>query len=172
MSVKLLTEHHLEFLCLKGGCTCSSESILVKMPHCWKSHVAAHLSSYKMYRLAPCMLGNLAIFLSSDDYVQNEPFQTILSDIPQECQNSLDPDFGGPILSPNCLQKPSAYFYGTTHVVEKVFSNGKSLTVSVESIIPAQKFKTIPRTLRTNNQFNLSTISVAMATKLNILDKY
>ena len=43
MSVKLLSEHHLEFLSLKGGCTCSSESTLVKMPHCWKSHVAAHL---------------------------------------------------------------------------------------------------------------------------------
>ena len=28
MSVKLLTEHHLEFLSLKGGCTGSSESTL------------------------------------------------------------------------------------------------------------------------------------------------
>ena len=43
MSVKLLTEHNLEFLSLKGGCTGSSESTLVKMPHCWKSHVTAHL---------------------------------------------------------------------------------------------------------------------------------
>ena len=43
MSVKLLTEHDLEFLSLKGGCTGSSESTLVKMPHCWKSHVKAHL---------------------------------------------------------------------------------------------------------------------------------
>ena len=41
MSVKLLTEHHLEFLDLTGGCTGSSESRLVKMPHCWKSHVTA-----------------------------------------------------------------------------------------------------------------------------------
>ena len=43
MSVKLLPEHHLEFLGLKGGCKGSSESTLVKMPHCWKSHVTAHL---------------------------------------------------------------------------------------------------------------------------------
>ena len=43
MSVKLLTEHHLEFLSLKGGCTGSSESVLVKMPHCWKSHAAAQI---------------------------------------------------------------------------------------------------------------------------------
>ena len=43
MSVKLLAEHRLEFLSLKGGCTGSSKSTLVKMPHCWKSHVAAHI---------------------------------------------------------------------------------------------------------------------------------
>ena len=43
MSVKLLTEHHLEFLSLKGGCTGSSESTLVKMPHFWKSHVKVHV---------------------------------------------------------------------------------------------------------------------------------
>ena len=43
MSVKLLTEHNLEFLSLKGGCTGSSESPLVKVPDCWKSHAAAPL---------------------------------------------------------------------------------------------------------------------------------
>ena len=42
MIVKLLTEHHLEFLGLYGGCTGSSESTLVKMPYCWKSRVVAH----------------------------------------------------------------------------------------------------------------------------------
>ena len=41
MSVKLLIEHHLEFLSLKGGCTGSFESTRVKTPHCWKSHVTA-----------------------------------------------------------------------------------------------------------------------------------
>ena len=44
MTVKLLTEHHLEFLSLKGGCTGLSESTLVKMPHCWNSHGATRLS--------------------------------------------------------------------------------------------------------------------------------
>ena len=43
MTVTLLTEHHLEFVSLKISCTGSSESTLVKMPHCWKSHVAAEL---------------------------------------------------------------------------------------------------------------------------------
>ena len=40
MTVKLLTEHHVEFLSLKEGCTGSSEYTLVIMPHCWKSRVA------------------------------------------------------------------------------------------------------------------------------------
>ena len=44
MIVRLLTDHHLEFLSLKGGCTCSSESTHVKMPHCRKSHALAQLS--------------------------------------------------------------------------------------------------------------------------------
>ena len=43
LTVKVLTNHHLEFLSLKGGCIGSSESTLVKMPHCWKSHVAAQM---------------------------------------------------------------------------------------------------------------------------------
>ena len=45
MSVKLLTEHHLESLGLKGDCIGSSESTLVKIPHCWKSHVTTHFST-------------------------------------------------------------------------------------------------------------------------------
>ena len=43
MIVNLLTEHHLEFLSLKGGSRGSSESTLLKMSDCWKSHVMAHL---------------------------------------------------------------------------------------------------------------------------------
>ena len=43
MIVELLTEHRLEFLSLKGGCRGSSESTLVKMSNCWKSHAAAQL---------------------------------------------------------------------------------------------------------------------------------
>ena len=44
MTVKLLIEHNFEFLSLKGGCTCSSESTHIKIPHCWESHVTVHLS--------------------------------------------------------------------------------------------------------------------------------
>ena len=42
-SVKLLTEQQLEFLSLKGDCTGSSESTLVKTSHCSKSHDTAHI---------------------------------------------------------------------------------------------------------------------------------
>ena len=54
MIVKLLTEHHLEFLSLKGGCRGSSESTLVKMSNCRKSHAAAHMVS---------VVQNLAVLL-------------------------------------------------------------------------------------------------------------
>ena len=43
MIVKLLSEQHLEFLSLKGGCVGSSEFTLVKMSNCWKSHALAHM---------------------------------------------------------------------------------------------------------------------------------
>ena len=49
MTVKLLTEQRLEFLSLKGGCTGLSVSTLFKMPHCWKSHVAAQMSLYMRF---------------------------------------------------------------------------------------------------------------------------
>ena len=52
LCVKLLTEHHLEFLSLRG--TDLSESTLVKMPHCWKSHVTAHL--YETQEALHCLL--------------------------------------------------------------------------------------------------------------------
>ena len=50
MIVKLLTEHYLEFLSLKGGCRGSSESTLVKMSNCWKSHALAHNSLLSVVR--------------------------------------------------------------------------------------------------------------------------
>ena len=52
MIVKLLTEHHLEFLSLKGGCRGLSESTLVKMPHCWKSrHGSTITNTYFFLRV-------------------------------------------------------------------------------------------------------------------------
>ena len=51
MSVKLQTERRLEFLSFKVGYTGPSESSLIKILHCWKSHVAAQIvnrTSFKM----------------------------------------------------------------------------------------------------------------------------
>ena len=55
MIVKLLTEHHLEFLSLKGGCRGLSESTHVKIQHCWKSHALALLSLYIHVRILRIM---------------------------------------------------------------------------------------------------------------------
>ena len=49
MIVKLLTEHRLEFLGLTGGCRGPSESTLVKMSICWKSHAVAHISLISLH---------------------------------------------------------------------------------------------------------------------------
>ena len=51
MSVKLLTEHHLVFLSLTGGCRGSCESTLVKMSNCWKSPATAHFSLFYFINL-------------------------------------------------------------------------------------------------------------------------
>ena len=59
MTFKIMTEQNLEFPSLKGGCICSSESSLVKMPHCWKSHVTAHISENKLQ--CPAVAGYYAV---------------------------------------------------------------------------------------------------------------
>ena len=64
MIVKLLTEHHLEFLSLKGGCRGSFESTHVKMPHCWKSHALAYLmESYELGRSVVHKIFSMCILL-------------------------------------------------------------------------------------------------------------
>ena len=45
MIVKLLIEHHLVFLSLKGGCRGSSESTLVEMSNYWKSRGSYNIST-------------------------------------------------------------------------------------------------------------------------------
>ena len=74
MTVKLLIEHHLEFLGLKGGCTGSSESTLVKMPHCWKSHVVA----------------NMCLIIRAMQYV--EPYQAGLNPDVSCIESCVNPD--------------------------------------------------------------------------------
>ena len=61
MIVKLLTEHHVEFLSLSGGCRGSSESTHVNMQHCWKSHAMAHLSFSNHFLLCDLGLGQVEV---------------------------------------------------------------------------------------------------------------
>ena len=67
MSVKLLTEHRLEFVSLKGGCTGSSESTLVRMPHC----VAAQ---FMIYWLRADAYDTLGTFISHTDKYHKSSF--------------------------------------------------------------------------------------------------
>ena len=55
MTVELLTEKHLEFLSLIGGCTGSSESTLFILQHCGKSHIAASFQ-VKVYHVDTCII--------------------------------------------------------------------------------------------------------------------
>ena len=69
MRVKLLTEHHLEFLSLKGGCTGSCESTHVKMSNCWKSHATAHFKVFYLYNvLKICNHSRLWFVATADMY--------------------------------------------------------------------------------------------------------
>ena len=74
MGFKLLNEHHFEFLSLKGGCTGSSESTLVKMPHCWKSYVTAQLC-IRPHGIAECDVYAIRTFVTRN-VCCSLPFQT------------------------------------------------------------------------------------------------
>ena len=56
MTVQLITTQRLEFLILKGGCTGSSDSTIVKMPHCWKSRATAQISVLQFVAPTPLSL--------------------------------------------------------------------------------------------------------------------
>ena len=75
------------------------------MPHCWKSHVVAHI------------VGKLVIFNPFLHYLQHmasalSSLYILWNYLNFRVSNSLDPDeaqhFVGPDLGPNCFQKLSA----------------------------------------------------------------
>ena len=97
MSVKLLTEQLLVFLSLKGGCTGSSESRHDKIPHCWKSHIVAHLSLRPLCLFLSVPFTQVLLYISSFYYhiimsgsivfvllaVSSKPFQNLYLETPQ-----------------------------------------------------------------------------------------
>ena len=74
MTVKLLTEHKLEFLSLKGGCIGSSEGIQVKMPHCWKSNALVRQSLCIVAVLL--LIDAISTKISCADLLAGCPFST------------------------------------------------------------------------------------------------
>ena len=69
MTVKLLTEHLLEVQSLTGGYTGLSESTLVKMPYCWKSHVTAHIKEWDKLLLSNGVL-HRKVTLNGQNFLQ------------------------------------------------------------------------------------------------------
>ena len=65
MNVKLLTEHRLEFLSIKECYTGSSESTLVKMPYCWKSHVGSKMHHEHIFFVSPFKTNGISIKLQT-----------------------------------------------------------------------------------------------------------
>ena len=78
MIAKLLSEYHSEFLSLKGGCRGSSESTLVKMSNCLKSHATAQLSHLNLTEenMVKCYLSLKAIFKQTQQYSKEVYFFT------------------------------------------------------------------------------------------------
>ena len=61
MTFRLLIEHHLEFLSLKGGCTGSCESTFVEIPHFWKSRHGSNSVIQKQECFWEILLGDNCI---------------------------------------------------------------------------------------------------------------
>ena len=84
MSVKLLSEHNLEFLSLKGGCTGSSESILVKIPLCWKSHVVAQILYF--HRFADAYPSEPPVIAVRSEALSDEDIEDLTTYLTQTAQ--------------------------------------------------------------------------------------
>ena len=111
MDIKSLTEHHLEFLSLKGGCTGSSESINVKMLHCWNSHVVAQVKPM-------LTLVMLSIFCTT--FLPNFYPVYLQHSIVSRVKNSVDPDQKLDDLDLQCfLKKDKSKFIKTRFKVSK-----------------------------------------------------
>ena len=66
MIAKLLTEHHLEFLSLKGGCRASSKSTLVKM-----LEISCHCSFIHYYILYINLIHHIPDHVSQSDWLSD-----------------------------------------------------------------------------------------------------
>ena len=98
MIVKLLTEHHLEYLSLNGSCRGSSESTLFKMSNCWKSYAVESI-------LSSLQLGKT----TGPDAINNRILKELKDVISAPLCDLLNTS-----LSPECLQRQcSKYMEGS-----------------------------------------------------------
>ena len=81
MTVQLLAEQHLDFFSVTRGCACSSESVHVKMPHCWKSHVVAQIPYISDLSSALLSQGKGASFVPSPATGVLSPFSEEIIEI-------------------------------------------------------------------------------------------
>ena len=104
LTVQLLAvaEQHLEFVCFTGGCACSSESVHVKMPHCWKSHVVAQIPYISDLSSALLSQGKGASFVPSPATGVLSPFSEEIIEI------SVYSDMWG-VYSDNLICQVSSY---------------------------------------------------------------
>ena len=97
MTVKLLTEHHFEFLSLTGGCRGSSESTLDKMTQLLEITFHCLVMLEKTFFLRGHLL--------------------LSADLPLALQNSLDPDQARQKVGPSLLYNYNDIIYLYMHIV-------------------------------------------------------
>ena len=80
MSVKQLTEHRLEFVSLKGGCTGSSESTLVKM-HCVTAQFfLIYWLRADVYDMLGTFISHMAVEMTDRQDFQSQARQIAITD--------------------------------------------------------------------------------------------
>ena len=75
-TIKLLTEHHFEYLILKGSCTGLPESTLVKMPHWLHRLVLVYICQNATLLEITCR-GSIMYVVELDEKILNRAFSSI-----------------------------------------------------------------------------------------------
>ena len=122
MTDMLLVEQHLEFLSLKGGFTL--EYTLVKMPHCWKYHVAAQIEVVVVIQPEACPPSNNQADTIARNHVSDHtkvrclPYNTYATDHPLKT----------PDLPLAFIEKRMPQTTPWTYMIQTTRNNGSDIT--------------------------------------------